>query len=148
MRSRRWSRTVAAGGAALLLAVVLGCASGNAEVVAGPADWKPAAYSHESTIQLRTTAAGEGEHWFPVWLVVIDGDVYVRLGSRAAGRIKQNTTSPYIAVRIAGQEFDHVKYDEAPGAAEKVAQAMADKYWSDVMVRHFSHPLTLRLRPE
>ena len=32
--------------------------------------------------------------------------------------------------------------------AEKVAAAMGDKYWSDVFVRFFSHPLTLRLAPE
>jgi hypothetical protein len=31
--------------------------------------------------------------------------------------------------------------------ADAVAQAMADKYWSDVFVRFFSHPLTLRLVP-
>jgi hypothetical protein len=28
----------------------------------------------------------EGEHWFPVWLVVIDDQVDVRLGARAATR--------------------------------------------------------------
>ncbi|HYC21247.1 MAG TPA: hypothetical protein VEI94_01020 [Candidatus Bathyarchaeia archaeon] len=137
-----------AAGLALLLAVLAACTSGGAEVVAPATDWKPAAYAQESTIQLRTTAAGEGEHWFPVWLVIVGGDVYVRLGSRAAGRIKANTTNPYIAVRIAGKEFDHVKFDEAPAEAERVAQAMADKYWSDVIVHRLSHPLTLRLRPE
>jgi len=29
-----------------------------------------------------------------------------------------------------------------------VAHAMADKYWSDVLVRHMDHPLTMRLAPE
>jgi hypothetical protein len=32
--------------------------------------------------------------------------------------------------------------------AGAVATAMADKYWSDVIVRHFDHPLTMRLTPE
>ena len=31
--------------------------------------------------------------------------------------------------------------------AERVAAAMADKYWSDIFVRFFAHPLTLRLKP-
>jgi len=36
----------------------------------------------------------------------------------------------------------------APDYAERVAKAMAAKYWSDLIVHHFSHPLTLRLVPE
>ena len=30
----------------------------------------------------------------------------------------------------------------------KVAEAMADKYWSDVLIRWVDHPLTARLEPE
>ena len=52
------------------------------------ADWTPRAWAEESTIELRTTAAGEEAHWFPVWLVVIDDQLYVRLGRRAVGRIE------------------------------------------------------------
>ena len=112
------------------------------------AEWTPGAYAKESTLELKTAAAGEGEHWFPVWLVVVDDQVYVRLGSRAAGRIEGNTTAPYVGVRVAGQEFPRVKGIPAPEKTERVAQAMADKYWSDVVIRHFNHPLTLRLVPE
>ncbi len=108
-----------------------------------PRDWKDA-----NTIELRTTAAGESPHWFPVWVVVIDDQVYVRLGSRAAGRIENNQTKPFVDVRIAGQQFDRVRGTPAPDYAERVAKAMADKYWSDVIIHHFSHPLTLRLAPE
>jgi len=32
--------------------------------------------------------------------------------------------------------------------AAAVAAAMREKYWSDVLVRHFDHPLTMRLTPE
>jgi hypothetical protein len=119
-----------------------------AAVPARAAGWTPSAYANETTLELKTVAAGEGEHWFKVWLVVIDDQVYVRLGSRAVGRIERNTTAPYVGVRVAGQEFPRVKGVPAPEKAERVAQAMADKYWSDVLVRHFSHPLTLRLVPE
>ena len=120
-------------------------------VVAAPilaAEWKPGTYASESTLQLRTTAPGEGDHWFPVWLVVIDDQVYVRLGTRAAGRIERNTTAPYVGVRVAGQQFDRVKAVSVPESIERVARAMADKYWGDVIVRHMDHPLTMRLVPE
>ena len=115
---------------------------------AGAAEWKPRTYASESTLELRTTAPGEGDHWFPVWLVVLDDQVYVRLGTRAAGRIERNTTKPYVGVRVAGQQFDRIKGVAAPESVERVARAMADKYWSDVIVRHMDHPLTLRLAPE
>src|SRR5213593_3433990 len=114
----------------------------------GAAEWKPGAYASESTLQLRTTAPGEGDHWFPVWLVVFDDQVYVRLGTRAADRIERNTTKPYVSVRVAGQQFDRIKAVAAPESVERVAHAMADKYWSDVLVRHMDHPLTMRLAPE
>src|SRR5215831_14635987 len=123
-----------------LLLIGLGVAATSGRAAQPPSDWKPAAYAAESTIRLRTTDPAEGEHWFPVWLVVLDGEVYVRLGTRAAGRIQGNTTNPFIAVQIAGQEFDHVKFTEVPDHAERVAKAMGDKYWSDVTVRYVSHP--------
>jgi len=110
--------------------------------------WDPATFAGENTLQLKTTAAGEGEHWFPVWLVVVDDDVYVRLGSRAAGRMERNTTAPYVGVRVGEAQFDRVKAVAMPDKAAAVAQAMARKYWSDVIVRHFDHPLTVKLVPE
>jgi hypothetical protein len=116
--------------------------------LAGPARWNPRAWADESTVQLRTTATGEAEHWFKVWLVVLDDQLYVRLGSRAAGRLEKNTTGPVIGVRIAGQEFDRVRAVPAPESAERVNQAIANKYWSDVFVRWMSHPMTARLVPE
>ena len=119
-----------------------------APTVVAAASWNPATFTGESTLQLRTTAASEGEHWFPVWLVVVDDDVYVRLGSRAASRMERNTTAPYVGVRIGGQEFDRVKVVAMPEKASAVADAMARKYWSDVIVRHFHHPMTVKLVPE
>src|SRR2546422_10009363 len=117
-------------------------------VPSAAAEWTPHAWSNESTIELRTTAPGEGEHWFPVWVVVIDDQVYVRLGPRAAGRIEKNQGAPLVGVRIQGQQFERVRAVPAPDYAERVAKAMAAKYWSDVIIHHFSHPLTLRLLPE
>jgi hypothetical protein len=107
--------------------------------------WDPAAWRDEDTIELRTTTPGEEPHWFKVWLVVLDGQVYVRLGDRAARRFEQNAAKPVVAVRIAGREFPEVTGVPVPEMADRVAAAMADKYWSDVFVRFMSHPLTLRL---
>jgi hypothetical protein len=118
------------------------------KVPATAAEWNPQSYANEETLDIRTTGPEEGAYWFPVWPVVIDGKVYVRLGSRAVERIKKNTTAPYIGVKVAGQEFDRIKTEEAPEMVEAVAKAIADKYWSDLFIRWFPHPLTLRLVPE
>jgi hypothetical protein len=126
-------------------------AAGLVLVLALPAlaaEWRPAAWVSEDTIELLTVGPDGGEHWFPVWLVVLDGDVFVRLGSRAAARIEANRTRPYVGVRIAGAEFPRVRGEPAPETAARVAAAMGEKYWSDVVIRHLAHPLTLRLRPD
>src|SRR5947208_2729604 len=62
------------------------------------AEWTPRAYAGANTLELRTIAPGEPAHWFSVWLVVIDDQVYVRLGPRAAGRIEKNVAAPYVGV--------------------------------------------------
>jgi hypothetical protein len=119
-----------------------------AVALAATTGWNPDSFREEQTLDFLTVAAEEGEHWSRVWLVVIDGQLYIRLGPRAAGRIEKNTAAPYVRIRIAGQELDHVRVEPAPGMAGKVAAALADKYWSDVLIHHFSHPLTARLVAE
>ena len=136
--SRTWGAVLPGLTAALFVA--------SSAAVAG--QWDAAAFATQDTLQLRTTRAGEGAHWFKVWLVVLDGQVYVRLGSRAAARVESNTTAPLLAVEVAGQRFDRVRGVAAPEDAERVAKAMAEKYTSDIVVHLFSHPLTLRLVSE
>jgi hypothetical protein len=109
--------------------------------------WTPEAWADEDTLEMRTTDPGAEPHWSKVWLVVLDGAVYVRLGTRATERIEANTTKPEIGLRIAGQEFARVRGEPAPEMAERVAAAMAEKYTSDVLIRYFAHPLTMRLVP-
>jgi hypothetical protein len=144
-RGRRIGRPLAGALGALL--VLAGVARAGAPATA----WEPARLSAEDTVELRTTAPGEEPHWFKVWLVVLDGQLYVRLyvrlGGRAAGRVEGSETKPLIGVRIAGLEFDDVVGTPVPDMAGPVADAMADKYWSDVFVRFVDHPLTLRLAP-
>lgn len=110
--------------------------------------WNPNAFQKESTLEIMTVGAKEGEHWSRLWLVVIDGKLYVRLGERSFERVQKNVASPYVQVKIAGRRFDRVRIEAAPEMAEKVAAAMADKYFLDMLVRHESHPMTARLVAE
>lgn len=111
------------------------------------ASWDPAVWTEEDTVELRTQRPGEEPHWFPVWFVVIDGQMYVRLGSRAAERFETSQTKPVLGVRIEGQEFDSIEAMPAGDMIEAVGRSMAQKYWSDLLIRFFPHPLTLRLAP-
>ena len=110
--------------------------------------WNPAAFRGESTLQIMTTEPEVGEHWSRLWLAVIDNQLYVRLGDRAYGRVQRNTTKPYVKLKVAGQEFDKVKLEETPDMKDKIAAAMAEKYFMDVLIRHESHPMTARLVPK
>lgn len=117
-------------------------------VTAATAAWTPDAWTKLDTLELVTQDPGEDAYAFPVWLAVLDGQVYVRLGGRAAGRVRRNADAPYIGVKIGGTRFPRVRCEPAPDQAARVARAMADKYRSDVLVRHVWHPLTCRLVPE
>lgn len=110
--------------------------------------WDPTVFRDASTIKVMTTEPDVGEHWSNLWVVVIDGQPYVRLGDRAYGRIQKNSTRPYVKLKVADQKFDKVKVEEVPDMKEKVAAAMADKYWMDVLIRYESHPMVARLVPE
>lgn len=112
------------------------------------AGWTPSNWVEEETLEICTVAPEEGEYCFPVWPVVLDNQIYVRLGSRAANRIERNLNAPYVHVKIAGLNFKHVRGQAAPEQAARVAAAIKEKYWSDVFVRYLAHPLTLRLAPD
>lgn len=116
--------------------------------LASAADWSPAKWAAEDTLQFRTDCPDEGEYWSYVWLVVLDGDVWVRLGSRAGGRVDCSTTKTTTSIRIAGERFDGVEMVNTPEMAERVATAMADKYTTDIFVRHSTHPYTMKLVPK
>jgi hypothetical protein len=123
-------------------AVVAGAA---VAVRAAEPAWTPAAWSEVGTLRVLTIGPEEGEHWSTLWLVVIDDQLYLRLGSRAADRVRDNTASPEVAVEISGQRFDRVRVEDAPEMRDAVAAAMGRKYWSDVLIRFFPHPVTVRL---
>ena len=112
------------------------------------ADWTPEKWHNEDTLQFRSDCPDEGEHWSYVWLVVLDGDVWIRLGSRSASRVDCNKTKPFTSIRIAGQEFSDIEMVQTPAMADRVAAAMADKYTTDILVRYANHPYTMKLVPK
>jgi hypothetical protein len=135
----------AVGAAAVFLLIVMGEVSAASIPVPG---WTPDEFRDQSTLQVMTIGPAEGEHWSKLWLVVIDRQLYVRLGDRSFGRIQENTANPYVKVKIGDKEFDKVRWEAAPDMTDKVAAAMADKYLMDILVRHASHPMTARLVAE
>ena len=134
---------------ALSLVAAFGLVSVAAAKPGDDVDWTPQLWGQEDTLQFRTDCPDEGEHWSYVWLVLIDNEVYVRLGSRAAARIDCNKTKPIVAVRISDKlEFPEVEMVPVPEKADEVAQAMAAKYWTVVFIRYMDHPYTMKLVPK
>ena len=127
---------------ASVLAAMLFVTSANAAT-----GWDLSLFQKESTLQFFTVNASGDEHWSTVWVVVIDGAPYVRLGSASTSRINGNTKAPYVNIKIAGQEFDHVLAQSAPEMRDQVMAAMRAKYWTDILVRYEEHPLIMRLVP-
>jgi hypothetical protein len=131
----------------LLVLLVAACGAGPG-TRATPAEWTPAAWADESTVTLRTAKPGGDPHWFPVWLAVLDDDqLYVRLGRKASARFEEN--GPIVGVRIAGKEFDRIRWESVPDLVPRIDAAIDEKYWSNSLIEWAAtHPLTVRLRPE
>lgn len=130
----------------LALSFVFTLAALAAAASASAAEWTPRQWVETETLQFRSVCPDEGEHWSYVWLVVLDGDVFLRLGTKAASRIDCNESKMATAVKIEGETFD-VDMVQMPEMSERVAEAMADKYMSDFLVAWMSHPYTLKLVP-
>ena len=123
-----------------LIGLVLGGIILCGAVRAAEPAWTPNDWAKEETLKLCTNVPGEGEYCFKVWLVVIDGDIYVRLGSKAAERMQKNSGGLLLPVEVGGHRFEHVRATEARDYVERVNQAMSDKYTSDIFVHLFSPP--------
>ena len=84
-------------------------------------------------------------------MVKLVGGCHRRPAVRPAWRSRIRTDSAehhQPLLKVADREFDKVKVEEMPDMKQKVAAAMADKYWMDIVVRHESHPMVARLVPE
>lgn len=131
------------GAVALWAATVGNCSASN--LIAG---WNPDAFRDQRSLQIMTVGADEGGHWSKLWLVVIDGQLLVRLDHRTSERVKENLAGQYVILKIGDRKFDRVRLEAVPDMSSKVAAAMADKYPMDVLIRHESHPMTARLIAE
>ena len=109
------------------------------------AQWNPASFAGEDTLEFFTVNDAGEEHWATVWFVLIDGDAYVRLGARAERRIDENVHKPVVKVRIAGRVFDGIVVEEVPKRNAEVAEAMADKYWTAMFMPYMPERFTGRL---
>lgn len=120
-------------------------------LIAAPATaqvWDTASLSDESTLEFLTDCPDEGPHWSPVWLVEVDGSLWVRLGKKAADRFDCSATRPYAAIRIAGQEYPRVEMRNEPELTEDVDRAMRAKYRTDFLIGWFAtHRYIMRLVP-
>ncbi len=112
------------------------------------ADWDGQAFRDESTLEFLTVHPDGDEHWSTVWLVVVDGDVYLNLGNRAVERLRANTRAPFVSVRVAGNDFERIRVEPAQERQKEVAAAIAAKYWTGFLVPHTAPSQVMRLRPE
>ena len=118
--------------AALAAAVCLMAAGARAD----PVDWN--AVAAEQTVVILTVEADGSPRETTVWLVVVDGQGYIRTGNTHwhANIVRE----PQIAVRVAGAEHavtaDHVTDEPLRARIEK---AFNDKYgFSDTFVGWFT----------
>ncbi len=128
---------------ALAFAVLTSLAVASASAAA---DWRPEEWEDGTTLALSTVGPDYDEQWSTVWYVVVDGEIYVRVGASTADQIEQNIKRPYVQVRIAGQTFKDVRADPVEGMSATVDEAMADKYPMDFLFRFLPHPMVVRLR--
>jgi hypothetical protein len=123
----------------------------TALLVAGT--WNLSPVEDQGNVEFLTVVPDEGEHWSTVWFVVMDDAVYLRLGPRAAERVERNSTAPRMKLRFSAEHVYDVQYAKAPEMAERVADAMHEKYWTDFLGEPFrklglsAPPVILRVQP-
>jgi hypothetical protein len=128
---------------ALLLASLVAAPA----AAAGP-DWNAVADVEE--VEVLTTDEDGAARETTIWLVVVDGQGYVRGGVRGHwGRNAQR--DPDVALRVEGAEYALRASPVTDAAArERIEKAFREKYgWFDGLVNVFrgSEPLILRLDP-
>src|SRR6516165_12306568 len=116
------------GTVALWIAMVGSCTAANFTK-----GWNPDAFRDQRSLQILTIGADEGAHWSKLWLVVIGGQLLVRLDHRTFERVKENLAGQYVMLKIGDRKFARVRLEAAPYMSRKVAAAMADKYPMDVL---------------
>ena len=67
------------------------------------------AVTDASTREVLTVDQNAQEHWSKVWLVVMNGQLYLSLGTRSGARVEGNTKKPFVSIKSAEHRFDNVR---------------------------------------
>lgn len=135
------ARRLAAASAVLLTAA--------AAAPAADFDWSP--YAEERTVSVLTTREDGELRETTVWLVVVDGQGYIRTGDTRWGADVER--DPHVALRIDGVGEDLlfvVEFVEDDASRERVSRAFREKYgFTDALMGLFrgSRPRIMRLLP-
>jgi len=141
----RERRRVATRLAAIALGAVWLAGAGPAEAAGIP--WSE--HQEEHVIQIVTHDEDGAERTTKIWLVVVDGQGYIRTGGTHWG--KNAKRDPDVRILTADGDYDvRVEFVTDPATRAAVTQAFRDKYgWSDRILTPFrgSEPLLMRLLP-
>ncbi len=86
--------------------------------------------SRGEVVTVTTVAANGAVHDTPLWIVEIDGELYLRSGSRNAQWLARLDHEPIIWMKMKGerQRFHAVPLADDAHARKRVNRAMAEKY--------------------
>ena len=136
--------TFPARSAALALAASALCA--GVAAAAAP-DWSALAEVRE--IEVLTSDADGSPRETTIWLVVVDGQGYIRTGGTTWGDNVER--SPDVTLRIEGREYPlRASFVSDAPLRERIVAAFREKYgWTDGLLDVFrgSHPRIMRLEP-
>lgn len=110
------------------------------------AAWTPEEWTDTKTLEYLTNCPEEGEYWSPVWLVVLEGELYISLGSKAQSRVDCSTMGPKTSIKIEGELYENLEMVPETDLAEAIEDARWDKYWTNVFVGFAEHR-HYRLKP-
>jgi len=110
--------------------------------------WDPDAFNDQSTLQIMTTAPEEGEHWSKAVAGRNRRAAICPVRRAIIRKDSEEHHEPILEGKGCDKEFDRVRWEPALDMKDKVAAAMADKYFMDILIRHESHPMTARLVAE
>jgi len=131
--------------ASLSLAAALFAVAGSAG--AATPDWSAVADVQE--VQVKTQDEDGDERDTTIWLLVVDGQGYIRTGGTRWG--DNVVRDPEVVLEIEGESYPlRVEFVEDDADREKIIAAFREKYgWVDGFMEMFrgSHPKIMRLLP-
>ena len=113
----------------LALAVLLGSAPASA------VDWS--VYTDQGVVEIVTHNEEGAPRATKIWIVVLDGEAYVRTGNTTWGRNAERDPEVRILIAEAGYDL-RVEFVADEATRARIVQAFRDKYgWSDRLISPF-----------